>query len=326
MSDNIKIAVIIPCYKVKEKILDVLTAVSKQKVAIIYIVDDHCPENTGEYVRQHCSDPRVLIIRHSSNQGVGAAVITGYKKAIEDGFDIFVKIDGDGQMDPELLVNFINPIMQGEADYTKGNRFFNLEDLQSMPGIRLFGNAILSFLTKLSSGYWHIFDPTNGYTAIHKNVARQLPLDKLSKRFFFETDILFRLNTLHAAVSDIPMRAQYIDETSNLKISRLIGDFIYKHLRNFIKRIFYNYYLRDISIASLELPAGLVLTLFGVIYGAKNWIENIDSTIATPAGTVMLSAMPLIMGLQFILAFFAYDIASVPKRAIYSKLSYNRKM
>ncbi len=151
-----------------------------------------------------------------------------------------MKIDGDGQMDPSLIPVFVFPIAAGEADYAKGNRFFDLETIRIMPKVRLFGNAVLSFMCKLSSGYWNLFDPTNGYTAIHADVARRLPFDKISRRYFFETDMLFRLNTLRAVVVDVPMEAKYGNEESNLKISRIVGEFFAKHVRNFLKRIFYN--------------------------------------------------------------------------------------
>lgn len=240
--------------------------------------------------------------------------MTGYAAAIKEGMDIIVKIDGDGQMDPSLIMDFITPILSGEADYTKGNRFFNLEEIRAMPKMRLFGNAALSFMTKLSSGYWDLFDPTNGYTAIHRDVARHLPLNKISRRYFFETDILFRLNILRAVVVDIPMDAKYGDEVSNLKISKIVGEFFIKHVRNFGKRIFYNYYLRDMSLASIELPIGIALVLSGLCFGASHWITSFTSEIPTTAGTVMLSALPVIVGIQFILAFLGYDISSTPRR------------
>ena len=166
-------------------------------------------------------------------------------------------------MDPGLIPAFIAPIVEGDADYTKGNRFFDLEGLSSMPKLRILGNAILSFMTKFSSGYWDLFDPTNGYTAIHSNVAQYLPFKKISYRYFFETDMLFRLNTLRAVVLDIPMDAKYGDEKSNLKVSKILFEFTYKHAHNFLKRIFYNYYLRDMSIVTIELPLGALLFVFG---------------------------------------------------------------
>lgn len=315
---NLSIAVVIPCYKVRNHILEVIKQIGSE-VDCIYVVDDCCPDGSGEHVEGNCADDRVIVIRNSENQGVGGAVMAGYKAAINDMMDIIVKVDGDGQMNPSLIPEFIAPIVFGEADYTKGNRFFDLEEIRAMPRIRIFGNAILSFLTKLSSGYWDLFDPTNGYTAIHRDVAKRLPFHKISKRYFFETDILFRLNTMRAVVVDIPMDARYGDEVSNLKISKIIGEFLLKHIRNFGKRIFYNYYLRDISLASIELPLGVTMLLFGILFGGYNWTISWQKGGITPAGTVMLAAISVIIGLQFILAFLAYDISSVPRRALHRK-------
>ncbi|AJZ94918.1 glycosyl transferase family 2 [Pseudomonas simiae] len=317
MSDQTtKIAVLIPSYKVKSHILEVIRLIGPE-VCKIYVVDDCCPDGSGDFVIQHCTDERVIVLRNPVNLGVGGAVMTGYRAAIADGIDIIVKIDGDGQMDPSLISDFVSPIIAGNADYTKGNRFFNLEKISEMPKIRLFGNAVLSFMTKLSSGYWELFDPTNGYTAIHSEVAKHLPLDKISQRYFFETDMLFRLNTLGAVVIDIPMDAKYEDEVSNLKVSKVIGEFLLKHIRNFGKRIFYNYYLRGMSLASIELPFGLILLTTGSTFGISHWIESLQQNVPTPAGTVMLSALPVIIGFQLLLAFIGHDISSSPRRAFH---------
>ena len=189
-----KIAVIIPTYNARDSILDVINQIGSE-VTRIYVVDDCCSYNSGDIVSSNCKDKRVSVIKHEENQGVGGAVITGYKAAIVEGMDILVKIDSDGQMDPALIMDFVAPIIEGEADYTKGNRFYDIEKVRSMPKIRMFGNAVLSFMSKLSSGYWNIFDPTNGYTAIHADVAHQLPFNKITRRYFFESDMLFRLNT-----------------------------------------------------------------------------------------------------------------------------------
>jgi len=313
MSEKLCIAVVIPSYRVRANILDVIAGIGPQ-VARIYVVDDCCPDHTGDFVEANCHDPRVKLIRNLKNMGVGGAVMTGYGAAIAEGADIIVKVDGDGQMDPQLIPSFVAPILAGEADYTKGNRFFDLEEIQAMPPMRLLGNAILSFMAKLSTGYWDLFDPTNGYTAIHVEVARRLPFSKISSRYFFESDILFRLNTLRAVVVDVPMNARYADEVSNLKISKVVGEFLLKHTRNFFKRIFYNYYLRDLSLASIELPLGIFLFVFGLIFGGYSWIQSAQTGVVTSAGTVMLSAMPILMGLQFILAFLGYDISNIPRR------------
>ena len=318
MSYKYAVAVVIPSYKVRAHILSVITAIGPE-CERIFVVDDACPEGSGNYVKQHTTDSRVQVIFHQENQGVGGAVLSGYRAAIADGAQVVVKIDGDGQMDPALLNSFVEPILKGQADYTKGNRFYDLESLQSMPAMRLFGNSILSLMTKLSSGYWNLFDPTNGYTAIHASVASHLPFTKLSKRYFFETDMLFRLNTLRAVVVDIPMEAVYADEKSNLKISKIMTEFFVKHIRNTVKRIFYNYYLRDMSLASIELPIGLLLMLFGTTYGGYHWYLSLLTNQLTPTGTVVLSAITLVMGLQLLLAFIGYDIASVPVRPVQHK-------
>jgi len=317
MNENLCIAVVIPSYKVSAHILDVIGGIGSQ-VTHIYVVDDCCPEQSGNFVEENCLDERVKVIRNDKNMGVGGAVMTGYRAAIDDGAEVIVKVDGDGQMDPILIPRFIAPILAGEADYTKGNRFFDLEEIRAMPTMRIFGNAVLSLMAKLSTGYWDLFDPTNGYTAIHVEVARKLPFSKISNRYFFESDILFRLNTLRAVVVDVPMHAKYANEKSNLKISKIIGEFLFKHVRNFIKRIFYNYYLRDLSLASIELPLGIFLLIFGLIFGGYSWVQSAQTGIVTSAGTVMLSAMPILMGLQFILAFLGFDISNIPRRPRHS--------
>ena len=317
-----KIAVVIPCYRVKDKILKVLSAIGPE-VSRIYVVDDLCPEYSGNHVENNCFDSRVVILRHTENIGVGGAVLTGYKRALSDDASIIVKIDGDGQMDPKLIPAFISPIIRGEADYCKGNRFYNLNSVGEMPSIRIIGNAALSFLSKFSTGYWHLFDPTNGYTAIHGDVAKLMPFDKISKRYFFETDILFRLSLLKALALDIPMDAVYEDEKSNLNIKNIFWEFLTKNIINTFKRIFYDYYLRDLSIASFELPLGVILISFGMIFGSYTWINASNNNSLTPAGTVMLAALPMIIGMNLLLSFVAHDISSIPKTALQNRLIRN---
>jgi dolichol-phosphate mannosyltransferase len=311
-----RIAVVIPCYRVRDRVTDVIAAVPPE-VARIYCVDDACPEQSGAAIEARCTDPRVAVIRHAANQGVGGAMASGYRRALEDGMDIVVKIDGDGQMDPALLPLVVDPIRRGEADYAKGNRFHAPEALAGMPPLRLVGNALLSFLTKLSSGYWTIFDPTNGYTAIHAAVLAQLPLGKIAKDYFFESDMLFRLNTIRAVVADVPLAARYGSETSGLRVGRVIGPFAWRHLRNFLKRIVYNYYLRDFQIASVELVIGVLALAFGVVFGLAEWAAHSASGTLTPAGTIMLAALPIIVGVQMLLAFLNFDIQSVPRRPVH---------
>ncbi|MFW6245331.1 MAG: glycosyltransferase family 2 protein, partial [Fibrobacterota bacterium] len=265
------IAVVIPCYRVKQYVLDVLEKVGRE-VSSIYCVDDACPENSGAFIQQNCTDPRVKVIYHSQNQGVGGAVISGYKAALKNGADIIVKIDGDGQMDPAFIPTLIRPLAERQADYTKGDRFYLMEFLRGMPFMRKMGNAMLSFLNKFSTGYWNIFDPTNGYTAIHASVAADLPFDKVSKRYFFESDMLFQLSIVRAVVKDVPMRSVYQGEVSSLKINKIAGEFLAHHCTNFIKRVFYSYFIRNFTLGSLELVFGILLLLAGVTIGAFHWL------------------------------------------------------
>lgn len=313
------IAVVIPSYRVTAHVLQVIASIGDE-VSRIYVVDDACPDGSGTLVRNECADPRVAVFWHESNLGVGGAVMTGYQAALADGMDIVVKVDGDGQMDPALIPYFIAPILNGQADYTKGNRFYDLKHIGQMPGIRLFGNMALSFMSKLSSGYWNLFDTTNGFTAIHSKAAKRIPFDKVSQRYFFETDLLFRLNIIRAVVIDIPMDASYGSEKSNLQVSRVLGEFFVKHLRNFAKRVVYNYFLRDMTAASLELVLGLCALTFGIVFGGVHWIQGLATDIPTPLGTIMLAALSTMLGLQMLLAFVAFDVANVPRRPIHVDL------
>jgi dolichol-phosphate mannosyltransferase len=313
------IAVIVPCFKVKDKVLSVVERIGSE-VRWIVAVDDKCPQCSGKFLEVNCADPRLTVIYHEANQGVGGSVLTGFAHAHALGADVLVKLDGDGQMDPQQIPRLVRPILQGNADYTKGNRFYRLEDLRSMPRIRLFGNAGLSFLTKLSSGYWGIFDPTNGFTALHAKVFGELPLPRISRRYFFESDMLYHLNILRAKVVDVPMPAVYRDEISNLSLTRSFFEFFMRNMQNLARRIFYSYFLRDFTMATLELVFGLVLIGWGTAFGVTEWIYNVRHEIATPAGTVMLAALPIILGIQMLLAFLSYDMSRQPAEPIHPQL------
>jgi hypothetical protein len=182
-----------------------------------------------------------------------------------------------------------------------------------MPALRVFGNAALSFLTKLSTGYWNIFDPTNGYTAIHRLALESIPLKKVDESFFFESDLLFRLYIAGAVVIDVPIRASYGEEESNLHIGRIALPFFLKNMRNFLKRILYRYFLRDTNIGSFELVFGTLLLLFGIVFGLSQWIEMSLRGVAASAGTVMLAGLPILVGVQMILGFLGFDAMAVPK-------------
>lgn len=317
------VAVIIPCYRVRDKLLGVLEAVGPV-CDRIYVVDDACPEGSGRYAEAHSKDPRLHFIYQQSNTGVGGAVMAGYRQALGDGATILVKLDGDGQMDPRLIPRLIGPIVIGVADYSKGNRFFDLSRVGQMPALRLIGNAGLSFLSKLSSGYWDIFDPTNGFTAAHASAIASLPLDRVDQRYFFESDMLFRLGLARAVVQDIPMHAFYADEKSSLRVGPALFRFAWMHGKNLLKRIFYRYYLHDFSIAGIELALGGLLLAFGVVFGGVNWVEAHRAAVGAASGTIMLAALPVILGTNLLLAFLSYDIRQVPRTPLQKLMEYNQ--
>jgi dolichol-phosphate mannosyltransferase len=309
------LAGIIPCYRVRCHAVDVVAG-ALQRLDHVFVVDDMCPEGTGDLIADTFPSDRVTVLRHSVNKGVGGATVTGYQAALDAGYDVLVKIDGDGQMNLAYLPALVQPIILGEADYTKGNRFFRRPYLAHMPLVRLFGNSLLSILTKASTGYWNLMDPTNGYTALHKTAAREIEWPKVAEGYFFESDILFRLNIARAVVKDVPIPAHYGDEDSSLKISRIVGSFFRGHVRNFAKRFGYNYLIRDFSVGTIQTLGGAILLLFGLTFGLIKWFQSAASDQNTPVGTVMLATLPIILGFQLLLAALSFDIANVPNRPL----------
>lgn len=319
-NQKLNVAVVIPCYKVSQTLKSVINDIGTE-VTSIYCVDDNCPEESWKVAESIANkDSRIRIIRRERNGGVGAAVISGYKAALENDAEIIVKIDGDGQMAPRLIPNFIRPIYEKRADFIKGNRFHDLKSISGMPLVRIFGNTVLSFINKLSSGYWNLFDPNNGFTAIHAKVLKLIPMEKLNKGFFYEADMLFRLSTIRAVVKDIPMDSVYEDEKSNLSILNILLTFPFLHFNRFAKRIFYNYFLRNFNIASLYLILGLFLSIFGIWFGIDSWIElSSKNEIASP-GVVMLAAMPIIIGNTYLVGFLSYDMQDIPTDPLHNDL------
>lgn len=308
-----QIALVIPCYKVREHILEVLDAVPPV-VQRIFVIDDACPQNTGDLVESSCRDSRVSVHTNSRNSGVGAATMVGYREALNWGAQIIVKIDGDGQMNLSFIDRFLELIESGKADYVKGNRFFNVEDLNSMPKLRLLGNGLLSFVNKAVSGYWNVMDPTNGFTAISRHMLEQIPLEKIDSRYFFESDMLFRLGLCRAVVAEVAMPAVYAGAPSSLNLPLTCIQFPKMYMARFAKRIFYTYFLRDFSICSLQIVAGVIFLFFGITFGLWHWVSSISSGVPATSGTVMLAAMPTLLGVQFLLSAIAYDISRIPKK------------
>lgn len=310
-----KTAVVIPCYRVRRHIEGVLAAIGPD-VDHIFVVDDSCPEGTGRFVEEAVRDTRIRVIFHPENRGVGAAMVTGYRAALEAGAEIVVKVDGDGQMDGRLIPQFTAPLRARTADYAKGNRFFHPDYLLRMPKIRVLGNTLLSFANKLISGYWDVMDPANGFTAIHRTALQSVPLDKIDARYFFESDMLFRLNVGRAVVVDMPMHAIYAGETSNLRASRVLFVFPWQYLHRFAKLVLFNYFLRDFNAGTLALVFGILLAGFGTTFGLYHWLAGEFSGTEATAGTVMLAALPVILGFQLLLFFLQFDIMSVPKKPL----------
>ncbi len=309
-----RIAVVVPCFRTGEQVVDLVSRVGPE-VDAIFIVDDACPQGSGRRVEQALDDERVQVLFHDVNRGVGGAMVTGFRAALAAGADIVVKLDGDGQYDPKLLRVLLSPITEGLADCTKGNRFYRLENLAQMPTTRLLGgNAGLSFINKLVSGYWDIMDPTNGLVAIHANILRQIPLDKLDPRYFFESDMLFRLGTVRAVIRDVPLQAFYRGEASSLSLFDTLLTFPGKYLNRLGKRLFYSYFLRDFNMGSISLIVALPLILSGGIYGLSKWYTSIETGVPATAGMVMISGIQLLIGLNFLISFINYDIGNIPRQ------------
>lgn len=307
------ITVVIPCYNVSRHIEDVIKQLPAE-VDWIVAVNDRSKDDTENILhRLQQENKKVVFINHEVNQGVGGAMITGFKRSIELNSDITIKIDGDDQMDPSYIPALIKPITDNKADYTKGNRFRDFKALRQMPVLRRFGNLGLSFLIKMASGYWNIFDPNNGFVAISNEMLKTININKIHKRYFFESSMLIELYHADAVIQEIPMKAKYGDEVSNLSLTRTLLGFPPKLLKAFIRRIILKYFLFDFNIASLYILFGAPLFLTGLVYGIVNFIEYGSSHIPAPTGTVVIPTLLIIMGFQLLLSATSFDITNYPK-------------
>lgn len=311
MYNGRRITIVIPAHDEARHIGQVINTMP-ELVDHVIVVDDCSRDNTSQ-VAIACEDPRLIILQTPNNQGVGGATMLGYRKAIELGSDVVVKMDGDGQMPPEYLSSLLDAIVEQDYDYAKGNRFLAGESLAFMPRHRLLGNIVLTFMTKLASGYWNIFDPQNGYTAIKADVLRLLNLDTIHKRFFFENDMLIHLNFFSCRVKDISIPARYGEEKSDLSSFKTSVTFPLLLLRRFLSRVYQKYVLRDFSPIALFLFLGLILFGWGAGFGVYLWIESQLTGRLTPTGTIMLSLLPLILGFQLLLQAIVLDIQETPK-------------
>jgi dolichol-phosphate mannosyltransferase len=308
----VKVAVVIPCYRVERQIAGVIAGLPGW-VDFIVAVNDQSPDQTASVLAK-IKDPRLCVESHAVNQGVGGAMMTGFRIALAKGAEVIVKVDGDGQMDPQHLPALVAPLVRGEADFTKGNRWADLRALRSMPAIRLIGNTGLGFLVRLSSGYWSMFDPVNGYIAIRRDVLSMIQRP-LPKRYFFESGLLIELGILRALVQDVPMPARYGDEHSSLSITRTLFGFPPRLAKGLLRRLLWRYFVYDFTVVSLLLLVGLPLFLFGSVFGLWTW-ASLGSEAFASAGQVMLAAMPIILGFQLLLQALVLDVSNVPRKPL----------
>ena len=311
------IVVVVPAYQVARQIGRVVHNIPEY-VREIIIVDDCSSDDTITEV-QRVGSSRVRLIRHQTNQGVGGAMLSGYALALQLGAEIVVKMDGDDQMDPHYLPSLIFPIIKGEADYTKGNRFIHTHALVQMPLARRVGNFGLTFLTKLATGYWHIFDPNNGYTAIHSKVLEIINIKKIHRRYFFETSMLAELRHTQGVVLDVSIPARYGDEVSSLSLPRALIAFPFNLMKALLYRVGWQYFRYDFNAVSVFLIFSLPLLTFGLAWGVLQWYISASHGIIATTGTVLLSVLPIILGVQFLIQAVASDILSVPTKVLHRR-------
>lgn len=306
MLEGRKVAVVVPARNEAAHIGAVLRSIPDY-VDIVIVVDDGSTDDTAA-VATSVGDPRVRVVHNPGPHGVGAATLRGMQEALAAGAELLIKIDGDGQMDPRDAMQLLQPLIHGPYGYAKGNRFLHSDALRQMPLVRLLGNVFLTFLTKLASGYWHVFDPQNGFVAIRADVFSRLPWHRISRDFFFENDMLIQLNILGVRVKDVPLPARYGYEHSHVRISRVLLTFPPRLLRGLCQRIWEKYVLRDFSPIAVFWLAGLPLLLFGLMYGLWHWAESAYTGRPAPTGTVMLSVLPFLLGFELILQAIVLEI------------------
>lgn len=303
------VAAVVPAYREERMIARVIETMP-EFVDHIVVVDDCSPDDTSQAALA-VGDARLDLVRHEVNQGVGGAIITGHRRAMELGADVNVVMAGDAQMDPDYLPALLDPVTAGGFGFAKANRFYAPESFGGMPRHRIFGNIVLSFLTKSASGYWHLFDPQNGYTAVRTSVLERVPLDNVARRYSFENDLLIHLNILQVPAVDVPIPAVYGEEVSSIRLSKVVPELVSLLTRGFWRRIWYRYVLWSFSPIALLLVLGLLFVAFGL--GVSVWITflSVTSVIAT-AGTVMLAALPLMIGAQMLMSALQLDIQASP--------------
>ena len=309
MYEGKRIAAVVPAYAEERHIAGVITSMP-DIVDIIVVVDDASPDGTFAAATS-VADPRCEVIRHEQNQGVGGAIMTAHRRALELGADIDVVFAGDGQMDPTFLPELLDPLVSGDYGFTKANRFYSRHSFDGMPKLRVVGNIGLSFLNKMASGYWNLFDPQNGYTAITRESLERLDFERIAKRYEFENDLLMNLNILNVRAKDVPIPAVYRNETSTIKLRTFLPSIMRLLVKGFTRRVVLKYVIGTFSPIALFLVSGLMLTLFSFLMGLWVLYETIGPNTAS-TGTVLLCVAPGLVGFQLLLAALQLDIAASP--------------
>ena len=313
---GVHVAAVIPAYNVARELGGVLRDMPPLFSTII-VVDDASTDQTCAIARQYAQfDARILVVHHDANRGVGGAMITGFRTAVDAGADIIVKVDGDGQMPLWLVPQLIEPLIRGEADYAKGNRFRDFQALRAMPAVRRIGNVALSFLAKAATGYWRCFDPTNGFLAIRSDVLSQLPVARIDPTYFFEISMLSHLYLIGAVVREVPMPARYGGETSSLSIRRVLRQFPRRLLVSLLRRLVLRNFVYDFNLESLNLACGVPLLLAGLVFGAYKWFWYSRHGLAAPTGTVVLPALMIMLGVQLLISAANLDLEAVPREPV----------
>lgn len=277
----------------------------------IVVVDDCSSDGTSEAALAP-NDPRLTLIRHDPNQGLGGSLVDAHKKALELGGDIMVVMAGDGQMDPAYLPDLLRPILEDGYDFTKGNRFFGLGSYAGMPGHRVFGNVALTFMTKVATGYWDMFDPQNGYTATTRHASERVDWDRIVRDYSFENDVLAELGIMRARIRDVDIPAVYGEEISDIKLRKVIPSFVRTLWKAFWRRFWLLYVVRSFSPVALFLFTGSLMLLWSLVYGVWVIVATWGPPVAS-TGTVMLAVLPFLLGFQLTLAAFVLDIMNTPK-------------
>jgi len=306
------IAVVIPAYRVADQIADLIARIPSA-VRHIVVVDDASPDHLQQVLGE-IKDERLIVIHHEVNQGVGGAMKTGFARALELDTEIVMKIDGDGQMDPRLIPQFVEPIAAGRADFTKGNRFADWLHVKKMPLLRRLGNVALSFLAKIASGYWNLFDPCNGYLAIRSKLLRMMMGRRLDNGYFFEISMLCEAYFVRAVLEDVPMEPLYGNEKSSLNPGKTVLAFTPRLASRTFYRMAMSYLLRDFNMVTVFAASGIPLFLFGMAWSIYHWLQSYQESQLASTGTVMIGVLPIILGFQLILQAIVLDIQNEPGR------------